>query len=88
MIHATLKKVLNAQIYGTNFFRILTEFFDLFLVTSSKAILSQNPYLGAGTKGVWVKRASTVYRSFGPNKYKHCDAGFMPHGTLLELALN
>jgi len=60
MVHATLKKVLNAQIYGTNFFRIFTEFLDLFLVTSSKAILSQNPYLGAGTEGVWVKRASTV----------------------------
>jgi len=60
MIHTTLKKVQNAQIYGTIFFRVLIEFLDLFLVTSSKAILSQNPYLGAGTEGVWLKRASTI----------------------------
>jgi hypothetical protein len=53
------------ETYSANFFRILIEFFDLFLVTFSKPILSHNPYLGAGTEGVWVKRASTVLPNSG-----------------------
>ena len=41
--------------YSANFFRILIEFFDLFLVTFSKPILSHNPYLGAGTEGYGLR---------------------------------
>ena len=53
------------------FFRILIEFFDLFLVTFSKPILSRNPYLGAGTEGYGLDCTAKPIWTVGVNGPRH-----------------